>query len=270
MICTNMDKRLAKVNFVQVLKEQFSGKLTKYGFNHCFAMVEEDKFWSTISFSEDDLLHLFQLHQWLPDRKRIMLGCYVFKNCNRWRTTSRKSCCQCIQQNSLLFIFFHFLTMARERRTNYLRQKQNILWNEMIKFYWTFIFESDINSAMWNIRAAYIFIKLSFLLLSCFLSISVNYFCNSVTFCTSASRDMAFFDNILEALKWSTCTCSVSACKWSVFNISNCFRCKVDGFNLESAVNLDCIFSFSSREYFEVKYRLLYDMNTSSWRKIFE
>ena len=124
MICTNMDKRSAKIIFfavsmeysvcsVRVLKEPFSRKLMKYGFNHRFAMVDDEKFWSTIRFSENVLLYLFQLHQWLPDRKCIMLGCYMLKNWNRWKTTRRKSYCQCMQQNS----------MARERRTNHLRQE---------------------------------------------------------------------------------------------------------------------------------------------------
>ena len=105
MICTNMNKRSTKVIClaistdysvcpVQVLTGRFSQKLMKCSFNRCFAIVDHDKFWSTIRFSEIFLLHLFQLHQWLPVRKRIMLRCYMFKNCNRWRSTKYKSCCQ--------------------------------------------------------------------------------------------------------------------------------------------------------------------------------
>lgn len=108
--------------------EPFSRKLTNYGFNHSFALVDDDKFWSTIRISENFLLHLFQLHQWLPDRKRIMLGCYLFKNCNRWRTIKRKSVVS--KYNKILFfsasllfgyfvhkwfkrnhVIWHFLTM---------------------------------------------------------------------------------------------------------------------------------------------------------------
>ena len=60
MICTNMNKRSIKVIYfaismdysvypVQVLIERFSRKLI----NQCFAIVDNDKFWSTIRFSKN-------------------------------------------------------------------------------------------------------------------------------------------------------------------------------------------------------------------------
>ena len=57
--------------------------------------------------------------------------------------------------------------MASEKQTNHLgpkkkkKKKKNILENEMIKFYSTFICESDTDSRVWNRRVAYIFIKIS-------------------------------------------------------------------------------------------------------------
>ena len=71
------------VCLVQELKERLSKKLMKYGFNNWFAAVDENKFWLTIRFSEICLLHLFQPDQWLPNRKSIMPGYYLFKNYNR-------------------------------------------------------------------------------------------------------------------------------------------------------------------------------------------
>ena len=61
------------VRSIQVLKERLSKNLMKYGFNNWYAIVNDDKFWFTIRFSEKFLHHLFQPHQWLPDRKRIIL-----------------------------------------------------------------------------------------------------------------------------------------------------------------------------------------------------
>ena len=61
------------VRSIQVLKERLSKNLKKYGFNNWYAIVNDDNFWFTIRFSEKFLLHLFQPHQWLPDRKRIIL-----------------------------------------------------------------------------------------------------------------------------------------------------------------------------------------------------
>ena len=89
--------------------------------------------------------------------------------------------------NKILFFSpFSFFNHGKgETNKPLVSKKRIILWNEMIKFYWTFICESDINFGMLNGCVAYIFIKLSFWLLSCFLSISVNYL--------SDSRGMAFF-----------------------------------------------------------------------------
>ena len=75
---------------VQELKEQLSKNLMKYGFNNWFALVGDDKFRSKIRFSKIFLLRFFQPGQRLPDRKCIMLGYYLFKNCNRSRSTRWK------------------------------------------------------------------------------------------------------------------------------------------------------------------------------------
>ena len=64
MVCTNMNKRSTKVICfaismdyfacpVQVLVERFFRKLMKCGFNQCLVIVDGDKFWSTIRFSEN-------------------------------------------------------------------------------------------------------------------------------------------------------------------------------------------------------------------------
>ena len=61
MIFININKRCTKVICfaismdysvcpVQVLIEWLTIKLTQYGFNHCFAIVDEGKFWSILGF----------------------------------------------------------------------------------------------------------------------------------------------------------------------------------------------------------------------------
>ena len=115
---------------VQELKERLSKNLMKYSFNNWFAVIDDDKFCSTSRFSESFLFHFFQPDEQMPDWKRIMLGYYLFKNCNRSRSARWNYSCQCLQQNSLFFHLFYFLTLARERRTNHLGPKNKASYCE--------------------------------------------------------------------------------------------------------------------------------------------
>ena len=81
---------------VQELKERLSKNLTKYGFINWFAVVNDDKFCSTIRFSKSLLFYFFQPGKRLPNRKRIMLRYYLFKNCNRSRSVRWNFSCQCL------------------------------------------------------------------------------------------------------------------------------------------------------------------------------
>ena len=58
---------------VQELKQRLSKNLMRYDFNNWFAVVNDDKFCSTIRFSKSLLFYFFQPDQRLPNRKRIML-----------------------------------------------------------------------------------------------------------------------------------------------------------------------------------------------------
>ena len=100
-----MNKPLAKTIFfatsmyysarlVQELKERLSKNLMNYNFNNWFAVVDDDKFCSTIRLSERFLFDFFEPDQRLRDWKCIMLGYYLFKNCitsrsARWHYSSQ-------------------------------------------------------------------------------------------------------------------------------------------------------------------------------------
>ena len=96
----------------------------------------------------------------------------------------------------------------------------------------------------------YVSIKQFFCITKLLLSMSINSSCKLVTFCTRElreSRDMVFLDDIFCKVLIDLPALDPFLSANDRFSISAIFfHCKVDGFNLEAAVNSDCIFSFSS------------------------
>ena len=136
------------------------------------------------------------------------------------------------------FLFFNQGKRERERQTKHLGpKKQIILWNEMVKFYLTFICESDTNSGVWNRWVAYISINL--------LDNVYNFFLYSGYFLHKnlrELRDMAFCDDILWKLLSDLPAPVLFLLANDQFSVSAIFfQFKIDSFSLEYEVNLDCM-----------------------------
>ena len=59
--------------------------------------------------------------QWLPDEKRIMLGCHLFNNCNWWKSTN----CLASRTYNKIFFFapFWFLNQGKQETNKPLASK---------------------------------------------------------------------------------------------------------------------------------------------------
>ena len=144
MICLNMNKRSTKIICfaismdyyvcpVQVLVERFTRKFMKHGFNHCYAVVNDGKFWSTLVFSKFFCSTFFS----------IINGCLIEN------ALCSDVICSAIAigggppdgslavsaYNKILF-FSPLSFFNHDKGQNHLCQKQSIiLWNEIIKLY---------------------------------------------------------------------------------------------------------------------------------------
>ena len=112
--------------------ERFTRKIMKHGFNHCFAIVNNGKFWSILGFPKLFCFISFSL-----------INGYLMENalcsdviCSEIAISGDPpdgSLAISAYNKILFFPSFSFLNHGKGE--NHLRQKQSIiLWNEMINF----------------------------------------------------------------------------------------------------------------------------------------